>query len=110
MNGVNAKPVSVEPSALVWVFNTNETRSPFPCGVWSSKTAAEQWITKVGAVGTLSAYVLDEPAYETCLRLGHFGKPPVSECVGQEFQRNFTTAIDHYHYRSPDDEAGVAPP
>ena len=83
----------------IWVFNSDQAASVFPCGVWSSRERAEQWIAQVGASGTLSAYILDESAYDSNVRLGQLrldlGK---QDRYAVEYERTFTTAIDHSHF------------
>ena len=91
-------PARREPSqtgGLVWVFQ--RTGGHFPSGVWSSKENAERWIQQAGAAGTLSAYVLDESAYDSNVRL-ELLKIDNPERLTREFRRDFTTAIDHDHY------------
>lgn len=83
---------------LVWVFQ--RSRGNFPSGVWSSKEKAENWIHQTQAEGTLSGYVLDESAYDSCVRLGHLNTDNPNRLT-REFQRDFTTAVDHAHYPSP---------
>ncbi|MFN0011364.1 MAG: CPCC family cysteine-rich protein [Phycisphaerales bacterium] len=82
-------------SGLVWVFNAAETA--FPCGVWQTKTLAEKWIASVGASGTLSAYALDESAWDSNVRLGHL-RLERPERSTLDFKRRFTTAVTHFHY------------
>jgi hypothetical protein len=83
--------------AVVWVFNSSEAASAFPSGVWRTKETAEEWIHEVRASGTLSAYVLDESAWESNVRMGHL-KLSKPERATIAFMRRFTTAIDHAHY------------
>lgn len=93
MKQAPAQPREIE--ALVWVFHPSA--DSFPCGVWSSREKAEAWIRSVGAEGALSAYVLDEPAYESSVRLGLFS-PRTAEHESTEFRSTFTTAVVHIHY------------
>ena len=79
------------------MFHSLDAKSVFPTGIWASRENAEAWIRKMNAAGTLSAYVLDESAYDSNVRLGHLKlTKPEREAI--EFQRKFTTAVDHYHY------------
>ena len=93
---------------LVWVFHSSDAKTVHPCGVWSSKEKAESWIREVGANGILSAYVLDESAYDSCVRLGtlRLSKP---ERATAEFQRVFTSAVDHEHYESDGPPSAESP-
>jgi hypothetical protein len=86
---------------LVWVFTPASAASKFPTGVWTSREAAEAWIRSVDARGVLSAYTLDESAWDGNVRLGllKLSKPERSEA---KFKRTFTTAVDHFHYEGPD--------
>lgn len=85
----------------MWVFNPVDSPSRFPAGIWTSRAAAEEWIRSVGARGVLSAYTLDESAWDANVRLGllRLSEPERSEAA---FKRKFTTAVDHYHYNGPD--------
>jgi hypothetical protein len=84
---------------MMWVFNHAQGGAGFSCGVCSSRERAERWIADVGAAGTLSAYIVDESAYDSAVRLGRLrldlGKRPRDT---PEFKRSFTTAVDHFHY------------
>lgn len=86
---------------IVWVFNPVDSPSRFPAGIWTSRAAAEEWIRSVDARGVLSAYTLDESAWDANVRLGllKLSEPERSEAA---FKRKFTTAVDHYHYNGPD--------
>jgi hypothetical protein len=81
---------------LVWVFQSSDATSGHPSGVWSSRERAEAWIKRVGAAGMLSAYVLDESAYDSNVRLGML-KLTNPERSTVEFQRRFTSAVEHEH-------------
>jgi hypothetical protein len=65
--------------------------------VWSSRANAEHWIARLGASGTLSAYVLNESAYDSNVTAGRL-KADGPERRTPEFIREFTTPIDHSHY------------
>lgn len=81
--------------ALVWTFHAEASR--FPSGVWTSKSQAEQWIAEVSASGLLSAYALNESAWDANVRLGALkAESPARHTA--EFKRKFTTPIDHFHY------------
>ncbi len=81
---------------VVWVFTPADSAACFPAGVWSTKEKATQWIRDVGAAGCLSAYILDESAYESNVRLGLL-KVVEPAKITPEFKRRFTTAVDHSH-------------
>lgn len=85
---------------LVWVFSPVDSSNRFPSGVWSTRAAAEKWITSVDARGVLSAYVLDESAWNSNVRLGML-KLTEPRRETSEFKRCFTSAVDHYHYEGP---------
>jgi hypothetical protein len=82
---------------FVWVFQSSDATSGHPSGVWSWREWAEAWIKRVGAVGMLSAYVLDESAYDSNVRLGML-KLTKPERSTSDFQRRFTSAVGHEHY------------
>lgn len=85
---------------VVWVFYSSDARAVHPCGVWSTRECADAWIRRVDARGILSAYILDESAYDSNVRLGllRLTKP---ERETLEFQRRYNTAVDHDHYNGP---------
>lgn len=84
---------------LAWVFTTSEGVGAFPCGVWLDRAGAERWIESVGASGTLSAYVVDESAYDSNVRLARLSAES-EERRSAEFKRRYTTAIDHAHFQN----------
>lgn len=87
----------------VWVFNAE--RATFPCGVFSTAAAADDWIQKHRLTGVLTAYPLNHGVYDWAIETGHFGgrKPATPAFVG-----SFTSQHQkHYHYvdgrnRTPD--------
>jgi hypothetical protein len=94
------KEVSVTPrneKQRIWVFTPYGRY--FPAGIWTTRDAAEKWISEVSADGMLSVYILDESAYESNVRFGHLrldlGK---LDRRSAECKRTFTTAVDHFHY------------
>jgi hypothetical protein len=46
----------------VWIFNGSGRRRAFPSAVFSERTAAEAWIERIRASGTLHRLMLDSPA------------------------------------------------
>lgn len=91
---------------LVWVFQSSDATSGHPSGMWSSRERAEAWIKRVGAAGMLSAYVLDESAYDSNIRLGML-KLTKPERSTLEFQRGFTSAVDHVHCQAEADSDSI---
>lgn len=83
--------------AVVWMFHAEGNRSVFPSGVWRDRSKAQCWISEMQASGILSAYVLDESAHESNVRLGLL-KLSEPRRTTPEFIRTFTTAVDHYHF------------
>lgn len=92
---------------LVWIFHSDDAKSVHPCGVWTSREKAEAWIKRVDAAGILSAYVLDESAYDSNVRLDLL-KLTKPERLTPEFHRRFTTAVDHEHYHRGETESSSA--
>ena len=92
-------PSRMDAERLVWVFHSDDVKNQFPTGVWSDRRLAEEWIRKVGATGILSAYVLNESAYDSNVRLGLLDvEKQGRRDIG--FMRQFTTAVDHVHFDS----------
>jgi hypothetical protein len=48
------------PENCVWIFNGDGGR--FPGGVFTSRSAAEEWISRHKVTGALTAYPVDEGA------------------------------------------------
>jgi len=88
---------------VVWLFSPVDAPSRFPAGIWTTREAAEAWIASVDARGVLSAYTLDESAWDANVRLGLL-KLSSDERSTSRFKRQFTTALDHYHYGEPSTE------
>jgi len=55
--------------SFIWLFRSIEKPNRWPVGVWSTKQAAENWAATSGASGELGAFVLDECAMQTFVRL-----------------------------------------
>lgn len=82
--------------SMVWVFNG--AGATFPSAVFSSLEAAEAWIKLHGLKGTLTAYPLDESAYDWAIRMGYF-KPKSAAHRSPEFIQKFSSASqEHFHY------------
>lgn len=90
---------SIADTDLAWAFTSSEGRAVYPCGIWMDRSKAEQWIESVGASGTLSAYLVDESAYDSNVRLARL-RVEQPERRSPEFKRRYTTAIDHAHYEN----------
>lgn len=82
----------------VWVFNGAGSR--FPSGVFASKESALSWIQHRKLTGTLTAYPLDEGAYEWAVAKGFFS-PKSDKDTSSEFIQRFTSASqEHFHFES----------
>lgn len=80
----------------VWVFNGSHAR--FPGGVFSSRSAAEAWISDNRLTGTLTAYPLDLGAYHWAVDAGVF-TPKSDKHRSPEFIASFSSAFqEHGHY------------
>jgi hypothetical protein len=82
----------------VRVFHAADAIGKFPSGAWSTRENAERWIRAHHAHGTLSAYILDESAYDSSVRLGLL-KLSGPDRSTAEYKRKFTTAVDHVHFQ-----------
>jgi hypothetical protein len=58
------------PVNCVWVFNGEGAQ--FPGGVFTTKAAAAHWIRERRLTGVLTAYPVDESAYDRAVRTGAF--------------------------------------
>lgn len=93
---------------VVCMFHSLDVKSVFPTGIWASRKKAEAWIKKLNAADALSAYTPDESAHDSNVRLGHL-KLTKPEPGTIEFQRKFTTAVDHHHYERAKPELPYCP-
>lgn len=81
---------------VVWVFNGANWQ--FPSGVFSSRHAAEAWISNYSLTGVLTGYPLDVGAYDWAVAHGSFA-PSRAEHGSSRFVATFSDAgIGHYHY------------
>jgi hypothetical protein len=81
---------------MIWVFCGS--RAVFPSGVFSSIETAEQWILKHRLSGVLTAYPLDEGAYDWAVSRGFF-TPKRPDQSSSEFVGTFTSIRQtHQHY------------
>lgn len=88
--------MSTQRHDYVWVFNGEGAR--FPSGVFSSKEKAAQWIQDRKMSGVLTAYPIDEGAYEWAIRKGFFS-PKSDKHTASDFVQRFTSAgQEHIHY------------
>lgn len=91
--------------ATVWVFNGVHAR--FPAAVFSSRAAAEDWISRHQLSGTLTEYPVDVSAYDWAIQKGYF-EPKRSEQRSGAFMARFTSAGQaHDHYE--DGRSGGGP-
>jgi hypothetical protein len=95
-SGTTISEVNMDREQTVWVFCGDGSRTP--AGVFSSVEVAETWIRRHGLSGMLSAYPLDEGAYEWAIRKGYF-VPKREEQSTPVFVQKFSSASqDHFHY------------
>ncbi len=73
----------------VWVFNG--AHGHFPSGVFSSRSAAEAWISENRLTGTLTAYPLDLGAYQWAVDVRVF-TPTNEKHRSPDFIANFSSA------------------
>jgi hypothetical protein len=84
----------------IWVFNGAGGR--FPSGVFSSRESAASWIRQRGLTGVLTAYPLNEGAYEWAVA-NRFFTPKSDEHTSSEFIQRFTSASqEHFHFENGD--------
>ena len=82
----------------VWVFNGLGGR--FPSGVFSTREKARAWIQLHGLYGTLTAYALDQGAYDWAVSNGRF-KPKKEEHSSARFIGAFSSASQpHEHFEN----------
>jgi len=85
------------PDRHVWIFNG--AHAPFPSGVFTSRALAEAWIARYRLTGTLTAYPLDEGAFDWALRTGAVTGRARERANEPEFVAAFSSAVqDHHHY------------
>jgi hypothetical protein len=85
------------PDHHVWVFTTGTDTTPG--GVFSSRERAEVWIRDRRLTGILTAYPLDEGAFDWALRVGAVTGRARDRGDEPAFVGSFTSAgQDHYHY------------
>jgi len=87
---------SVTQNSRVWVFVGEGGR--LPSGVFSSREHAEVWILQHRLSGMLTAYPIDQGAYDWAVESGVF-KPNTEEKRTPKFIGQFSSAsLEHYHY------------
>lgn len=80
----------------VWVFIGNSARHP--SAVFSSRAAAETWISSSSVTGILTAYELDKSVYDWAVERRFFS-PKREDQKTPEFVAKFSSAYaEHYHY------------
>ena len=85
------------PDRPVWIFVS--TGAQFPGGVFTSRARAEAWISERRLDGVLTAYPLDEGAFDWALRAGAVTGRARERGNEPEFVGGFTSAVqEHYHY------------
>ncbi len=86
--------------SVVWVFNGD--KHPFPSGVFTDQTLAEEWIKTNKLTGTLTAYPLNQGVYEWAVERGYF-KAKREDQTTPSFIGNFSSASQpHEHYEDGD--------
>ena len=87
------EPVEV---ATIWIFNGG--KSSLPSGAFSSRSLAEEWISKNKLTGILTAYPVNISVYDWAIGLGRF-EPKTSLQRSARFIQQFNSAyLEHYHY------------
>ena len=85
------------PERHVWVFNG--IKGHFPGGVFTTRELAEVWIRRNRLSGTLTAYPLDEGAFDWALRVGAVTGRARGRGDEPAFVAGFSSAgQEHYHY------------
>ncbi len=80
----------------VYVFHGNN--ATFCAAVFSSKELAEEWIAKQAVSGLLTAYPLNQSAYDWAIE-NDFFTPNKEHQSSANFIARFTSASqEHYHY------------
>jgi hypothetical protein len=85
---------------FVWVFHGSG--ATFASAVFTSRSAAEEWIRANQLRGTLTKYPLDVPVYDWAVDAGFF-TPKRDDHRTPTFVGRFTSASqEHYHYTGDD--------
>ena len=85
------------PGNHVWVFTTQ--KGPTPGGVFTSREGAEVWIRERRLTGILTAYPVDEGAFDWALRVGAVTGSARERGNDPAFVGSFASALqEHYHY------------
>jgi hypothetical protein len=83
----------------VWV--VNGYGATFPCGIFTTREAAEKAIKKHGLACTLTEYPQDQLAYDWAVSNGHF-KPTKPLHTTSQYIGKFTSADQkHFHFDAP---------
>lgn len=90
-------PSENEPQRI-WVFNGE--RSVLPSGVFSSRGLAESWIAEHKLSGILTAYPLDQGAYQWAIQQGVFTPTEDYQQEAKFIGRFTSAALEHYHYEN----------
>jgi len=91
------------PEHPIWIFVS--AGAQFPGGAFSSRERAEAWIAKRRLTGVLTAYPVDEGAFDWALSVGAVTGRARERGDEPKFVGGFTSAVqEHYHY---EDGAGA---
>ncbi len=82
---------------LVWVFDGESNR--YPSAVFSTRALAEAWIARLELSGKLTAYRVDECAYDWSMRLGYRTPKRDEPRSAEPVQPARSAAQEHYHYK-----------
>jgi hypothetical protein len=94
-------------SAYVWVFNGDGKALAFPGGVFSSREKAEAWIRANALSGVLTAYPIDQGAYDWARDRGYLEdwtdddgnlRADIRDATPQRIGRFSTAHQPHYHF------------
>ncbi|MFN3151432.1 hypothetical protein [Bremerella sp.] len=80
----------------IWVFNGEQ--SAFPSGAFSTRELAERWIGQHKLTGMLTAYPLDQGAYQWAIEQGVFTPTKDYQHEAKFIGRFTSAALEHYHY------------
>jgi hypothetical protein len=91
--------------STVWVFNG--ANSMFPSAVFTTRRAAEEWISLYKLSGTLTEYPVDISAYDWAVTNGYFRPTKEHHREAQWIQRFTSIRQEHHHYENGERTAGV---
>lgn len=82
----------------VWVFSGSG--SFFPCGIFSDKDKATEWILKRELTGVLTAYPMDVGVYDWAVGENFFSPKKEHEYTSEFIQRFTSASQEHYHFEN----------